>query len=686
MPPSLKPIDPLPERWEPAADPNDIVVPGLDANAPVYDQIEQIEQLITIKLQSVDANFSRMQHIMANRILPAVKRYSVGTESVREAARFWTTFFETAAQIRVPTYEEYSSMHEQEEQEASSDAETEVTPTRSHHTTYTSEGSSEVSFMPQAAMSSTPATVFRHRSTTSRESLANEHSDTTPSWTASLESPLLRLAGEVQSLGQADEVSAVSEGTARYDESEDVTQRPMPLPQLQLEQEEYDRSSSKGESRELPPPLLQGVLRRNATLTDATSPRKPAYSPLKLKPKTPIAKNLNPYLPLGSKPTEWKGVVDLSDPSSTTPRKAVGTSSSQSLNLTARSAARGQSTTPRYPGDDSLDTDFGMSPPVTMDFARLPKLGKTPKKEAAERIFQGLLNIEKRGVFAAPPAAGTRDAGKTNGVESSGSSIPTPPSLSRYQPEPQGSSAGSSIVDASLERMMRQVGIINDSGTNGSQSSADRPPAQLRGQTVAQPTSALLSASIFPRRPQTFTAPQPLPPPPAPQTPLALQFDLRHVRDDDLDGGMGDGQLDDSLDSIDSVEDEVNNTANPSAAFIFAQGGGGPYDDEDSFASDDTDDFSDDGGEGEPPIEEEYPPEGDGFDDDSFDNEFSGPPEEETVFGVPPAERLRIQARDSESNLRMYGADLLQDTLGVGSQMAQAGRVEDTPTPAIVPK
>ena len=51
MAPSLKPIHPLPERWQPTPDPNDIVVPGLDTNAPIHDQIEQIEQLITIKLQ-----------------------------------------------------------------------------------------------------------------------------------------------------------------------------------------------------------------------------------------------------------------------------------------------------------------------------------------------------------------------------------------------------------------------------------------------------------------------------------------------------------------------------------------------------------------------------------------------------------------------------------------------------------
>lgn len=38
-------------------DPNDIVIPGLDTAAPPYDQIEQIEQLITIKLQVLSAPY-----------------------------------------------------------------------------------------------------------------------------------------------------------------------------------------------------------------------------------------------------------------------------------------------------------------------------------------------------------------------------------------------------------------------------------------------------------------------------------------------------------------------------------------------------------------------------------------------------------------------------------------------------
>ena len=38
-------------RWEPALDPDSIVIPGLNTTAPTADQIEQIDQLITLKLQ-----------------------------------------------------------------------------------------------------------------------------------------------------------------------------------------------------------------------------------------------------------------------------------------------------------------------------------------------------------------------------------------------------------------------------------------------------------------------------------------------------------------------------------------------------------------------------------------------------------------------------------------------------------
>jgi len=48
---SREDIVPNPPRWKPNPDPSSIHVSGLDTSAPIHDQVEQIEQLITFKLQ-----------------------------------------------------------------------------------------------------------------------------------------------------------------------------------------------------------------------------------------------------------------------------------------------------------------------------------------------------------------------------------------------------------------------------------------------------------------------------------------------------------------------------------------------------------------------------------------------------------------------------------------------------------
>ena len=47
----LKPISANSPRWKPSADPASITVAGLDTTASVNDQMDQIDQLITLKLQ-----------------------------------------------------------------------------------------------------------------------------------------------------------------------------------------------------------------------------------------------------------------------------------------------------------------------------------------------------------------------------------------------------------------------------------------------------------------------------------------------------------------------------------------------------------------------------------------------------------------------------------------------------------
>ncbi|CDO69879.1 hypothetical protein BN946_scf184884.g38 [Trametes cinnabarina] len=705
MAPELKPIESKSNRWDPTPNANDIVVPGLDTTAPIYDQIEQIEQLITIKLQNIDANFSKIQHVMANRILPAVRRYAVGTQPVREAAKFWTTFYEQAAQIRIPTYDDYgvpSDAPEDTEQTTSeaapsdpsghSDADSEASTPHANRTFNPDGTSSEVSFAPQAALSSTPA-MSRTRMQDAR-SFASGVSDPTPSWTASLETPLMQLNRDIQSLSEDHSnlpSTAALHHSSAYDESQGITQRPDS--QQQADEPSTARARVKGKGREGDGPLLQSILRRNAntsTATAASSVDSRMTSPLRFKPKTPVLKSLNPYLPPDTDPSDWKGVVDLSDPASATPRRTPGLPSSSiklsgfkftsTANANAIALARAKTKTPPpQKGDDSSDDeDFGMSPPVMTDYARLPKLGRTPKKEAAARIMKDLLDVERRGVFAPASAAARRTgpAGQSRGgVESSMSTIPTPPSMTRYtRPSyapPSTSEMSGSMVDASLDSIMRRVGLSVPGHNN------DPATGPTHGAVFSSMSSA---ASVPSFRSAASSTHVPQPPLEPVQTTEPPRYD--DFYEDDVIGQGGDVDPD-SSDSLDY--EEAHNSANPSTAFLLAAQRPS-FDDEDSFDSSMGDDDPTDGSSGVAPIHPflvgvQEGDDMDAFDDDSFDDPAYGPDgEEETLFGVPPAQRLQQQAQQA-GQFRMLGEDLLQDTIGIGSQMAMAGRVEESPTP-----
>ena len=76
---SREDIAPNPPRWKPNPDPSSIYVPGLNTSAPIHDQIEQIEQLITIKLQvSHRSLYSIQSHpILIFRILTKTFQRSI---------------------------------------------------------------------------------------------------------------------------------------------------------------------------------------------------------------------------------------------------------------------------------------------------------------------------------------------------------------------------------------------------------------------------------------------------------------------------------------------------------------------------------------------------------------------------------------------------------------------------------
>ncbi|KAK0199175.1 hypothetical protein F5146DRAFT_123607 [Armillaria mellea] len=621
-----RPIPSHPPRWQPNPDPASIEVPGLDTTASVNDQIDQIEQLITIKLQTIDENFSKIHNVLANKILPAVKRYAVATEPVREAAQFWTSFYEQAAQIRIPTVDDYSTVNEQTPEHDSR------SPTDSHATAdshadasqatarpyETSIASTESSFHPgQAAFSSTPA-----RPATTFDTLSSQESEA--SWSASVESPLVRLDREFQKFSR--------------DEPSVLPERDRPPP------------SNKGKSREEPQPLLRNILKKNmySISEDSTITHSPALSPVKSrgKIKTPIPKTLNPYLPSNTEPSQWNGVVDLRDPSITTPQRG------KRFGYTRAG--------PSTPADDSDDDSFdglppGMSPPVLMSPARLPKsarkavLGRAPTGQAAARITKDLvqdIQSHRRG----------DSQHMFHGYSTESSTVPTPPSLSRYR---VGTDTSSSVAgESSLESMMQRanMGIANIATT---------PGLRLRPKT------------------HTPAIPQPSPPPTYPQ------YDDRGFTTDTYgDAVVGqfvaaDEDDDDSFaDSF--ADDEVNNTAHPSSAFKLLMQGSGAMDD--SFASTDSSldslDREDIDVEG-PPI---HPFAGINLNqvfEDTFDDSFNdgdGEPEEETLFGVPPAQRMRQIIEADNNDLVLHGNQLFVDG-DTGGLTEQLGQVAESPTP-----
>ena len=275
----------------------------------------------------------------------------------------------------------------------------------------------------------------------------------------------------------------------------------------------------------------------------------------------------------------------------------------------------------------------GMSPLVTMSPAPPPrssaelgllKVGQTPAREASIRIKRDLL----------------RD------VQQSSSTLPTPPSFSRYTRKFDYSTSRSITKDSSLESMIRHIrsDLQPTAGVSTTSGLATTPALRLRPRTQALSTA----------EPRGETSHQSAP--------------------------IYENMLQDMDSDSDSL-DEVNNTAHPSAAFIMASQGSQPYDDSFDSSNHSDDSLTDeDVGTGLVPV---HPfanaVEDDGFDDDSFDDfvPAEGNFEEETVFGVTPGERERIHAE----GLRMMGQELLEDTIGKGVVQFGTG-AEDSPTPA----
>ena len=649
-------------------------------------------------------------------------------------AQFWTSFYERAAQVHIPTLEDDDLQPDEQTQSSVvvSDSASVSRPERDLDVTRSRTPSeittraydvtaSESSFMPTNAVSSTPARPGRAPDRTM---------DDQPSWSASLESPMVRLKSELQSFAreEEEEASARQDNSALTDslmyEEEDTVQQ---FPSIAQE---------KSASRPEPKAKIQfSHVSQSALPTPRANVTSAYVSPLKVKPKTPIAipKHIQPYLPakLDNEPTFPSPRRPRFE---RTPRKPAAASSSASTSRSTSASssafdipsltkhASDSNQEPKFPAfndsfDDSVDLMQGMSPPRTLAFARaprssvglgllpplgrtpgkdlLPTLGRTPGKEAADRIRRDLLGDMQSQFGSVKSAASNKirtpafgyGGGTAKDDNDTMSTIPSPPSLSRYMRHAYPPWTDSNDTDTSLATMMRRVGL-------------DMPGSSFKADSVASASQSRVSL-------QADVGSGVLVPPTRQvelHTPDHQGLDMFDPHQDDsiiqLEPHPHAAEDPDSDSDSDSLNDEPVHSSQPSTAFLMASSR--EPDPDDSFGSSNSNHSSDslcadEFGVGDEAAVHPFARaleasggDGDGF-DDSFDSEGGydaaggGQGEdasavtEETVFGIPPAQR-RQQGREP-GELRLLGGDLLQDTIGIGGQLAKVGRVEESPTP-----
>ncbi|PNP48728.1 hypothetical protein TGAMA5MH_00182 [Trichoderma gamsii] len=91
-------------------------------NLSLTEELEKLEQSITLTLQEIDHNFSKAHRIVTTGILPVVERYGEHSRAVWEASKFWKQFFESSANVSLSGYEDQARDNEHDVSAAESSA------------------------------------------------------------------------------------------------------------------------------------------------------------------------------------------------------------------------------------------------------------------------------------------------------------------------------------------------------------------------------------------------------------------------------------------------------------------------------------------------------------------------------------------------------------------------------------
>ncbi|THX82887.1 hypothetical protein D6D05_03689 [Aureobasidium pullulans] len=356
-------------------------------NLSLTEELERLEQSITLTLQEIDHNFSKAHRIVTSSILPVVDQYAQHSRDVWEGSRFWKQFFEASANVSLSGYQEGAleedvSQNDTTAQETSYDRDASVEDLADRTTTptghdYAHDQDDETSIIDSPSnttgVHSTPQIKTKPKHFASPSPVKPQLSD-------QISTPMRDL--NFQSSSPFEPPSAYQPSTAQRQQNPDPLmhrimdrnfriqatphtarkqQRPAPIETPATAQQSHTQTRTRNlfaDSSPMSSPEMAAPQLRSDLFSPQKSPRK-TYQP----PTTP-------------------GI------SVQTPGRDIMTSTGRALFTDTKD----KTTRTLWESDSDGDDDFSISPPKTMQF-HVPqsRLMQTPAREASRIIVDDLL-------------------------------------------------------------------------------------------------------------------------------------------------------------------------------------------------------------------------------------------------------------------------------------------------------
>ncbi|PVH85970.1 hypothetical protein DL98DRAFT_511053 [Cadophora sp. DSE1049] len=360
------------------------------------EELEKLEQSITLTLQEIDHNFSRAHRIVTSSILPVVEQYAEHSNAVWEGSKFWKQFFEASANVSLSGVEEREEEEDASYTQSHGDASTYATSQQGDDTGRYQSHEHDVydqtddSLLDNADISGSTPRAPRPKSSSSDKLRFAEY----PSPYEELKQ---ELKGGSKGQGNGDETELPSTPGAKS-RIPDMSMTPMSSP---FDPTSYLQSTA---NRQPADPLLHRVLDKNYRIQATPHTSRKEHKTTAIKPSwrdttspmsSPPAAAPQLHAEIFSSPIRQQhsrpNVPRTPGVSVQTPAKK------QPVSKTAKKDEIS------WESDSDEDAEgvyreLGMSPPKTIQFS-LPqsRLLQTPAREASKRIVEDLLTTAGAG-------------------------------------------------------------------------------------------------------------------------------------------------------------------------------------------------------------------------------------------------------------------------------------------------